>query len=327
MTHPLLRRAIAMPLAVPQLVTSAKAFADNPLLASRRLNGWGLHEARVRWAYRIATARRGRLEHLVDADDRAAFGRDGYIIRQEFLPPEQFAVLRDQISAYRCAAREKFEGDTKLRKINVNAKVLAALPALRSLLDNHEWRSLIAFVGGREAAPAVYLQSVLRHRRDAAPDYQTLIHSDTFHPTVKAWLFLTDVPEDEGAFSYVAGSHLLTPARLAWERERSLEAARSNDPETREGSLRIELPELARLGLAPPRVLGVPANTLVVADTFGFHARGPSVRPSLRVEVWAIGRRVPFIPWAAIDEPIAGAWLRQGENGWVARETTAFDPT
>ena len=33
------------------------------------------------------------------------------------------------------------------------------------------------------------------------------------------------------------------------------------------------------LGLPQPRAFAVPANTLVVADTFGFHARGPSVRP------------------------------------------------
>jgi hypothetical protein len=39
---------------------------------------------------------------------------------------------------------------------------------------------------------------------------------------------------------------------------------------------------------------------LVVADTFGFHARGPSAHASLRVEIWAYGRRSPFLPWAAL---------------------------
>ena len=45
----------------------------------------------------------------------------------------------------------------------------------------------------------------------------------------------------------------------------------------------------------------MPANTLVVADTFGFHARGPSARPSTRVELWGYGRRNPFLPWTGMD--------------------------
>jgi hypothetical protein len=326
MTDLALRRAVTVPLSVPQLFTSAKSFEDNFLIGSRTLNRWGLHRARLGLAHRLAETRRRRLADAVAPEDRAAFARDGYVARRDFLPRAQFEALTAQIAAYRCTVREKFEGDTKLRKITVTKAVLTRLPELRALLANAEWRRLIAYVGASEEAPAVYLQSVLRHARDAEPDPQTFVHADTFHPTVKAWLFLTDVPEDEGAFSYVPGSHRLTPARLDWEQEKSLEAARSTDRETREGSFRIEIDELARLGLPQPRVLGVPANTLIVADTFGFHARGPSVRPSLRVEVWAIGRRAPFIPWAAIDEPIAGAWLRAADNGWQPREATAFDP-
>ncbi len=55
------------------------------------------------------------------------------------------------------------------------------------------------------------------------------------------------------------------------------------------------------LGLPPPVEFAVPANTLVVADTHGFHARGPSSRPCRRVEVWAYGRRNPFLPWVDLD--------------------------
>src|ERR1700694_3362140 len=49
------------------------------------------------------------------------------------------------------------------------------------------------------------------------PDPQTALHADTFHPTVKAWLFLTDVAADAGPFTYVPGSHRLTPERLPLE--------------------------------------------------------------------------------------------------------------
>ncbi|MGA8552286.1 MAG: hypothetical protein WB678_18830, partial [Stellaceae bacterium] len=68
--------------------------------------------------------------------------------------------------------------------------------------------------------------------------------------------------------------------------------------------------------LGPPRVFAVAANTLVVADTFGFHARGPSRKPSLRVEIWAYGRRSPFLPWASIVPWTTAALGRRSMLAW-----------
>ena len=65
--------------------------------------------------------------------------------------------------------------------------------------------------------------------------------------------------------------------------------------------MRITPREIARLGLPPPRVLAAPANTLIVADTVGFHARGVSARPTVRVEIWGYARRNPFLPWTGLD--------------------------
>ncbi|MFP5455485.1 MAG: phytanoyl-CoA dioxygenase, partial [Alphaproteobacteria bacterium] len=45
----------------------------------------------------------------------------------------------------------------------------------------------------------------------------------------------------------------------------------------------------------------VPANTLVIADTFGFHARAASSRPSTRIEIFAYSRRNPFLPFTGLD--------------------------
>ena len=79
-------------------------------------------------------------------------------------------------------------------------------------------------------------------------------------------------------------------------------AASGGPPQDPHKLVRAIAPEtLAALGLPPPRAIAVPANTLVVADTFGFHARGPSARPTARVEIWAMGRRNPFLPWAGLD--------------------------
>ncbi|MGA7261602.1 MAG: phytanoyl-CoA dioxygenase, partial [Stellaceae bacterium] len=64
---------------------------------------------------------------------------------------------------------------------------------------------------------------------------------------------------------------------------------------------RITTETVRRLGFGEPQAFAVPQNTLVVADTVGFHARGLSARPSVRVEIWAYGRRNPFLPWLGFD--------------------------
>ena len=55
------------------------------------------------------------------------------------------------------------------------------------------------------------------------------------------------------------------------------------------------------MGFGEPRRFCVAQNTLIVADTMGFHARGVSTRASQRVEIWAYGRRNPFLPWLGWD--------------------------
>lgn len=283
------------------LATGAKSFRDNRVIGSPALNRRGLHMRRVKLAHDLAWSRRRRLQHLVSSDDRAAFDRDGFVLKRDFLDRESFARLRDAIMAFEAPAREMVQGDTITRRIALDGPALAALPMVRELLSRSDWRGLMRYVGSYDQEPLYYIQTILSHVRDAAPDPQTNLHADTFHPSVKAWLFLTDVAEDEGPFVFVPGSHRMTPERLAWEREMSIGVGESSDRYSARGSFRIQPGELGQLGLAAPRAFAVPANTLVVADTVGFHARGLSVRPSKRVEIWAYGRRNPFLPWTGLD--------------------------
>jgi hypothetical protein len=237
-------------------------------------------------------------------------------MRRDFLPQAAFAELLRQVKGYRGTMREIAEGDTIMRKIALDRRTLAALPGLADVLRTPEWRGLIRYVGSRDAEPVVWIQSLSRHACDGPPDPQAVLHADTFHPTVKAWLFLTDVAADAGPFTYVPGSHRLTPQRLAWERRMSLAARESANAEIRQGSFRVGPSALRDMGLPEPHVFAVPANTLVVADTFGFHARGPSAGRSLRVEIWAYGRRSPFVPWAGLDPWTAAALARRSLIGW-----------
>ncbi len=317
----LTRSILLAPYWAAQLPTGAKSFMDNPILGNPTLNGWGLHVWRMGLAHRLAQSRRRRLAHLVAPEDRQGFDRDGFVVKPGFLPPELFARLLDQVQAHRGTVRETVQGNTVTRRIALDPSTLAHMPALRTTLRQPSLRGLLRYVSSYDAEPFFYLQTILSHSRSGPDDPQCELHSDTFHPTVKAWLFLTDVPEDEGPFTYVPGSHKLTPERQDWERRRSLAMGSDPDRLSRRGSLRVRADELQSLGLPPPRALAVKANTLVVADTCGFHARGVSARPTRRVELWAFGRRNPFLPWVGLDlSSIEAVGQRRIPAFWAARD-------
>jgi len=314
-------RYLLLPWWIAQLPTGAKAFCDNPVIGSPTLNRHGLHVARIRIAAALAARRRARLAHYLSPADRDAFDRDGFVAKQNFLPTDHFNLLRHEVLNHRGPAREMLQGDTITRRIALDPATLQALPSTRRLLANSAWRGLTRYAGSFDSEPICYIQTILSHVNDADPDPQTHLHADTFHATVKAWLFLTDVAEDEGPFVYVPGSHRMTEPRLAWERERSIEAGKGLDRLSARGSLRVRHDELNALGLPAPRSFAVPANTLVVADTSGFHARGLSVRPSTRIEIWAYGRRNPFLPWTAGDPlSVPGIAERRAPLAWAVRD-------
>jgi hypothetical protein len=295
------RSWLMAPIHIAALATGAKSFRDNPIIGSPTLNRAGLHVARMRLAYRMAERRRERLAPLISNEDRAAFARDGFVVKRDFLRSAAFDALKQQVLSFAAPARQQPQGDAITRRIALDRRAMMRLPTVRALVESPEWLGLVRYIGSYRLEPFLYVQTIFAHAREAAPDPQTRLHADTFHPTVKAWFFLTDVGEDQGPLIYVPGSHQPTRRRLAWERRASLTAWQSTDFQSSRGSLRISAPTLRRLGFAEPKVFAVPGNTLVVADTMGFHARGISTRAAARSEIWAYGRRNPFLPWVGLD--------------------------
>lgn len=296
-----LRTVLGMPWWLLQLATGAKSFKDNPLIGSKRLNRAGLHVRRMALAHRMAAFRRARMATRLTSEQISEFAVNGFVRIDDALPQAVFDALRKAVLDHEAPAREMLQGDTITRRIAIDSAFLRAVPGISALLDDPRWRGLTRYVASHDSEPVHYVQTILTHRADAPADPQTALHADTFHPTMKAWFFLTDVAEDEGPFCYVPGSHRLTPERLAWEQRRSLLAPEGIDHLSARGSMRVSREELSAMGLPEPHAFAVRANTLIVADTCGFHARGHSVRPSTRVEIWSYCRRNPFLPWTGFD--------------------------
>ncbi|WP_341675857.1 phytanoyl-CoA dioxygenase family protein [Niveibacterium sp. SC-1] len=291
---------LRIPVGAIQLATHAKAFAGNPVIGSRRLNELGLHTTRRRFAARMAAYRRRQLARHIAPAELAHFDSMGFFIRHEALPEAHFQALRAEVMALRTQGWEMRQGKAVTRRVSLDSHVLRGNRACGQLVRDAGLRALIAYAASSRGDITCQIQSVIVDNSCSVLDPQTQLHSDTFHATAKAWLFLHDVDTDDGPFSYVPGSHKLTPARLNWEYQQSLTARESPEQMHREGSFRINEGELAQLDLPSPVRFTVPANTLVVADTSGFHARTESRRPSHRVEIYGSLRRNPFVPWCGL---------------------------
>lgn len=285
---------LKLPWQVLELASKAKSFVGNPVIGSRWLNERGLHRQRVALADRTAWARRRRLGKLLSADEREAYARDGFIVKRDFLPAELFARVCAEAPEYVAAAREMRQGRAVTRRVALDQVDAAHLPNCVAAANDARIDHLMRYVGAHDAVPLMYLQTIIVDPERGAQDPQTVLHRDTFHSIAKAWLFLQDVGEEDGPFSYVPGSHRLSDSMRSWEHEQSLSAAAAANVYHARGSFRMPPEDLGRLGLGPAVKVVVPANTLVVADTHGFHARTPSLRRTVRMEIYGTLRGNPY---------------------------------
>ncbi|WP_226574970.1 phytanoyl-CoA dioxygenase family protein [Acuticoccus sediminis] len=287
-------------LAAPAVLTAEKSFRRNPVIGSHRLNEAGLHRRRVAIAARLAERRRATLAGRIDADERARFDRDGFVIRENALPEPLLERVREELATRPLPAWEMRQGQTINRVLPLPLDG-SALSELAGFVRRPDVRNLIGYAAGRSGNVATMLQTIVVDPQSGEADPQANLHADTFHPTAKFWLFLHDVGADDGPFAYVPGSHRLTPERLAWEDAEARSATQSDNPHHAAGSFRLTEEDLGALGYGQLQRFPVKGNTLVVADTYGFHRRVESLRPTIRTSLYGIARRNPFHPWNGLD--------------------------
>lgn len=289
------------PVWAAQLATGAKSFQANPIIGSPSLNKRGLHVTRIKIAERMAEWRRSRMRHLISDEDRETFERDGFVIKKNVLPDAEFEDLKEELIEGEFDAREMRQGATVTRFVPLDRSVLGRLPVTRKLVEGKLFQGLLRYMASFDAEPVLFLHIVLTDPSMGEHDPQCAIHSDTFQPTAKCWFFMHEIKEDEGPHTYVPGSHKMTEKRLAWEYKKSLTAHEDPVVYHARGSFRATLDDLDEMGLPHPVPVLIPGNTLVVADTHGFHARAISEKPTVRFGIYGSLRGSPYAPFTGLD--------------------------
>lgn len=294
------------------LITRTKSFRDpwvgHPVLNHR----FQLHRRRVVLAEALCRWRRWLgFRHL------QSLQRDGYLVVRDFLPDALFESLRGEVENQLSQALirhpvpennrigfqpkqpfqggfDRFDGGTLNRFLHLDP---THFPLASVVCRDQRFNLFSRQVIGIPMDPHkldVYL--TVHGRESRTPDLQKELHRDTFFRALKFWYFLRPVKADDGPFEYVPGSQTLNPGRLRWEQSTADSAiAHRCDPDV-SGSFRIREEALAELGLPAPVAITCPANTLVLADVFGFHRRGQALPGRERLALYGWNRPYPFLP-------------------------------
>jgi hypothetical protein len=218
--------------------------------------------------------------------------RDGVLRIPDFLPRDQFLAVLKEVEAAEADLPFKPFRDAEHGKLNVAKFQLNGnsnqFSAIREYLQRNELILALASLIIRRpntSLPSVLI-SIYRSTDTTAPDndIENILHADLHTPTVKAFYYLNDIDETNGAFVYAKGSHKFSLERLRHEYDISVRNAKLN----RKGS--DLAPELIGVRGIHRRPLIAPkhqerirvkethftgkANTLIITNNMGFHRRG-----------------------------------------------------
>ncbi len=255
------------------------------------------------------------LAFMLDREEERALRDDGIAVIPDFLSESGFRNVRDE--ARRAVDRvetvvpvrrrtqpgfgpqephpwgfDRYDGGTLNRFIDIQP---GRMPNIHALASNRRIVRLCSSGLGMRRPPRrsmIYL--TVNGDEDHNHDIQKDLHRDSYYRKMKYWYFLDPVTDDDGPFVYVPGSHKLTRQRLDWECEQARE--RGIPGVFRDAAFRVLPSMLAKIGLPEPRVVPVAENTLVIADTFGFHRRGDAIPGSRRLAIYGQKKPWPFAP-------------------------------
>lgn len=233
------------------------------------LNTIGIQAMRIDWARKLMNYRRRKKKEKYAreinqfAAELTILECDGIVLVQDFLPDN----CLEEIARYQSLPIEKCHEQFKYFKLRgaeyLDGVVEDVLPATSRFLRQS---SLI------QTLPKIYLgrNSVsqnwrLKYVRDlpGQMDVNCLNHSDTFHNTLKMWIYLDNVEMGEDSLKFWKRSHLPHDG---------IDNLRVQGLVEGRGSPRIDNAVMETLGFQKFDQ-SIKANSLIIADIYGCHFR------------------------------------------------------
>ena len=242
-------------------------FSQDQILHSKILNNFFLQSYRFNLAREKINSRQKRLLKNIDdkeiLDHFSALKKDGILIIKNFLDQKSL----DEI--------ESFYNSTNLAgKTSLNKFRLRGADYLDGNLSENLPKTFSFILGNKiiKHLPKLYLGNTaenqywrLKFIKDipGMMDENCNNHSDTFHNTLKIWIYLEDIEKDEDTLKYWKKSHLPNHILDKYRIKKLVEGVGSPRAEN-------QLMESLRFNLFNEKIK---KNTLVMADTSGFHYR------------------------------------------------------
>ena len=221
---------------------------------------------------------RGMLQSWPKTNLTTMLRKNGFILIPNFLSQKVFVQVKDEffnttdIGSY-VPIRD---GDTRVERYTFSPDKWKTLPAVNKLLSDN---LLVRTLEGAELKNIeigdVSFDTIFYDDPQKVTSSQNQLHSDTFHTTHKVWFFIEPVKLEDGPICFVPGSNQLSLKRLMFEYKKSIhfEDMHLSSTALIDYSFRVEPRERTFLGCIE-KALTCPENTLVIANTRGFHRRG-----------------------------------------------------
>ncbi len=209
--------------------------------------------------------------------------KDGILVLPDFFPKEQFdAIKKEYDEAY--SGWSPFEYDpnalSKRQKDfpeyfeTIAEKIIPAkTPAFMNYMVQNEFITKLSEAVTHRTTNLPphqhfwYLQKRTLEKENVGSLHTAgFPHADVPYPTVKVFLYLNDVDENNAAYIFAKGSHKLTLKRLMFEYKLSVSYAKTRNDIAHEE-------DVQDLGYKCESICGK-ANTLFISNNMGYHNRG-----------------------------------------------------
>ena len=261
-------------------------FTDAKTVESPTLNRMGAQPFRAIMARLLYKLRPGNSDPL-----NVELSRTGLIVCEDFLPPTLFDAIEREADEFIALTEPTWlicSDKAEIRRHSLTQVDAERFPELARWRADQRLATLAA-AAERRRYPVSFdggaLVEQLTVEDYSEPCGDTQLHVDTFFNTHKMWLYLDAVTTANAAFVYVPGSHLLDSVRLRHEYRESTTANRMSrrvsEDEVRDRGLKLRVVECRR-------------NTLVVANTCGYHCRSVGERGASRRSLHREYRLNPF---------------------------------